>query len=631
MADDTKFVIREIPSVFTVRFGRVVAAWQQVILGSIAALLVTIFWMVLEWRTLRVPLPFEDAAMLFRYADNLAGGGGLAWNAGETPGLTDGATDLGFVLALSPLIKLGLGVTEAAIVVNLLGIAGIGALIGLVSSQVWRTGPRVALIIVALVASGPSHRYVLSGFSPPVLGFLLLLVFTSCALGQRHLTRLGSASWFGIAGVFAGLAGWWRPEGFALALLAAIAALMVVSGGERLFNGSDRDPSMQNLAVFLGPFSILVLGWVVFRLSYFDQLLPTSVVMKGSSGLHWGNALFSFQFLSTATLPLIGLLIVAGVPELRNRWLFVALIIGASLVWINGAIPPQWWSRFDLVWVPELSNNLTKIVLVPLLLFVVWMAIQRGSRVVWAVLVFIAFSGIWVLTETTLNWWSRMQWPVVPLLSVVFVSVSLPALSHQGRPRGSVIRARGIGEKRSRSVALGGLAVFPIVLFHLPWGGYEEFPFHTSVARVLADVDTSGVRVASTEAGLIPMVVSGDALDPWGHNNRAIAAQGQSALEKELQLFEPNLIVVHGVTPIQVAEPACKSIPANTGFGPFAGEWIRMSNTLYEYADEHGFELLRSTETGDCEAWSVFVGKKIDPDVSNALRQYRFAGRDLIQ
>src|SRR5689334_15407506 len=55
--------------------------------------------------------PFEDAAMLMRYAQHLAGGHGIVWNIGEHP--VDGATDFLFMAASSLLIKLGLTVGQA--------------------------------------------------------------------------------------------------------------------------------------------------------------------------------------------------------------------------------------------------------------------------------------------------------------------------------------------------------------------------------------------------------------------------------------------------------------------------------------------------------------------------------------
>ena len=45
--------------------------------------------------------PFEDAAMLMRYAENLAAGHGIVWNVGEAP--VDGATDFLFMSSVAGL------------------------------------------------------------------------------------------------------------------------------------------------------------------------------------------------------------------------------------------------------------------------------------------------------------------------------------------------------------------------------------------------------------------------------------------------------------------------------------------------------------------------------------------------
>ena len=55
--------------------------------------------------------PFEDAAMVMRYAQHLAGGHGIVWNIGEAP--VDGATDFLFMAASAALIKLGFTVGQA--------------------------------------------------------------------------------------------------------------------------------------------------------------------------------------------------------------------------------------------------------------------------------------------------------------------------------------------------------------------------------------------------------------------------------------------------------------------------------------------------------------------------------------
>src|SRR5690349_14412084 len=55
--------------------------------------------------------PFEDAAMLMRYAQHIASGHGIVWNIGEAP--VDGATDFLFMASAALLIKLGLTVSQA--------------------------------------------------------------------------------------------------------------------------------------------------------------------------------------------------------------------------------------------------------------------------------------------------------------------------------------------------------------------------------------------------------------------------------------------------------------------------------------------------------------------------------------
>ena len=55
--------------------------------------------------------PFEDAAMLMRYAQHVAEGHGVVWNIGEPP--VDGATDFLFMIVTALLVRVGLSVESA--------------------------------------------------------------------------------------------------------------------------------------------------------------------------------------------------------------------------------------------------------------------------------------------------------------------------------------------------------------------------------------------------------------------------------------------------------------------------------------------------------------------------------------
>ncbi|TMC19368.1 MAG: hypothetical protein E6J33_05730, partial [Chloroflexi bacterium] len=56
--------------------------------------------------------PYEDAAMLMRYAQHLAQTGTIVWNIGARP--VDGGTDFLFMLVLAAMVKVGLSVEIAA-------------------------------------------------------------------------------------------------------------------------------------------------------------------------------------------------------------------------------------------------------------------------------------------------------------------------------------------------------------------------------------------------------------------------------------------------------------------------------------------------------------------------------------
>ena len=60
--------------------------------------------------------PFEDAAMLMRYAEHLARGWGVVWNLGEAP--LDGATDFLFMVVVAAVTRVGVTVETAVRIVT---------------------------------------------------------------------------------------------------------------------------------------------------------------------------------------------------------------------------------------------------------------------------------------------------------------------------------------------------------------------------------------------------------------------------------------------------------------------------------------------------------------------------------
>ncbi len=519
----------------------------SLIAGSIAVLVVW-FWTYLETGAITPQPALEDAAMLFRYAENLASGNGISWNQGMAPGQTDGATDLGFVLVLAPLIAVGLESTVAAWVLNTLSVFLLGALLGWVVQVKLRLPLVIAFVIPIILFSGPVNRYITSGFSPPIFA-LYLSAIAVLTLVKLDRSKLSTRSVF-LIGFFASLAGWWRPEGFLVGLLVvgAMAAVAVKRDQiNQLWTG-------KMLVALLTGLAIPFLLWVVFRLVYFGHLLPSSAVMK-SGGFIRANGLESFQFYVLMLLPIVAVVAFIGLVARSRIVIFVGLLVAASAMWIP--------------------------------------------------------------VSMDLNWWNRMQWPLVPALAIISIF--------------AVVQRRGMrfdfGTGPLAILNILGAIFLTIALisitrtYGLQGPPYTAYQPHAAISEALSKVDTSGIRLASSEAGLVPLAIDGQALDTFGFNNYAIASTGGLALRSELDSLKPNVMILNGPAPdileAEMSGQGCSEADLTAYLG---NEWVTMGETMTAYAEEHGLQLVRATATGACNVFSVYADPAINADLLAALK-----------
>lgn len=495
-----------------------------------------------RWGIGGIPFPFEDAAMLFRYAEVLAQGGGLAWNHGDSPGASDGATDLGFVLLLAPLILLGLKPATAGFLLNIVGLFGVGLLIGHVARQKLSSPWWIPVLVsfgVGLTVASP----IAGGFSSPVMAFLLLLVLTAALNQLMHgNAEASNASTWIVLGGLAALCGWWRPEGFALGPV--VAALTVVSF--LLSNGEKTSIRSwgRGLKIAFAAYALSVGLWIGFRISYFGHPLQTSGVNK---------------------------------------------ITQPNLVSATDAL---YFYAMTLSWL-----------LIPLLVFL--LIAQKFHPVLVLIFIFAMSSIFWLPFALTFNWWGRIYWPLVPVLAILAL---LPILASD---RSSFARVKGEPKKSALVVLLIMLLLVPNM--PQPWGRYAPSPFHTNMYQALRPLETENVRLATTEAGLIPLAIKrGRALDTYIHNTRSIAENGDPALRQELVSFDPNLIVVHGPPPFMLD-------PQSQCLEYYGQEWFVQTQTLYEYAKGKNMELVRSEVAGPCDTWNVFSDESLPRTIVSAV------------
>jgi arabinofuranosyltransferase len=219
--------------------------------------------------------PFEDAAMLMRYADHLAHGYGIVWNIGEHP--VDGATDFLFMAASAGLIRIGLPVGRAVRAIGFASHLMTVLMVYWVNRRIWKASLPISLLSGLYLAVGTGLSYVAAFFGTP---FFALFAALTWALGLILIGKEQPPAWlsllFALSGLLTGLI---RPEGVFLASSMLIA--IVVMKGWRASAGT--------LLIFAAVFLILGGAYFLWHWSYFGYPLPNPFYKKSGGVLHWDS------------------------------------------------------------------------------------------------------------------------------------------------------------------------------------------------------------------------------------------------------------------------------------------------------------------------------------------------------
>jgi arabinofuranosyltransferase len=235
--------------------------------------------------------PFEDAAMLMRYSQHLAGGHGIVWNIGGEP--VDGATDFLFMASSAALIKLGLTVGQS--------VRGIGFASHILTVLIiYWTNRRInngsiplSFLSGLYLAVGTGLSYVSAYFGTP---FFALAAASTWTLGLLLINRQDSPFWLSLAFALSGLVtGLIRPEGVILASLMLL-AVIVMRGLKN---------SISIIVIFGIVFAILGGAYFLWRWDYFGYPLPNPFYKKGDSGWKWDSFEHSMQNALRLCLPMV--------------------------------------------------------------------------------------------------------------------------------------------------------------------------------------------------------------------------------------------------------------------------------------------------------------------------------------
>ncbi|WP_197375400.1 hypothetical protein [Mycolicibacterium baixiangningiae] len=310
------------------------------------AVAVAAFWC--WWAGWRGSRPFEDAAILFRYADNVAAGHGIVWNVGEAP--VDGATDLGFMLVLAAVGALGVGADIAALIVNSAAFVAIAA--GLFVFARRRNLPLAfAALVTALFVFSPAVTLIQAGFGA---------VFFSAAVAVAAIAMFRltddptprNAGLLALAGVVAGLI---RPEGFIFAGMFIVTAVVVA--GRPLLRAALVAASLVAVAGF---------AFVLWRWMYFGSPLPNPYYKKGGGTLHLDGLKDSLRFAATVgAVPFSLVFMIGALGGFGRRWFAYLGCTGVLLaMWLLLSSEMNYNYRFQF----------------PVLVMVLTMAIDLGAR-----------------------------------------------------------------------------------------------------------------------------------------------------------------------------------------------------------------------------------------------------------
>ncbi|GAB1470827.1 hypothetical protein MASR2M66_17050 [Chloroflexota bacterium] len=235
--------------------------------------------------------PFEDAAMIMRYAQHLAGGHGIVWNIGEAP--VDGATDFLFMVVSAALIKLGLSVGQSVRSIGFVSHLLTILIIYWTNRRIHNGSIALSLLSGLYLAVGTGLSYVSAYFGTP---FFALAAASTWTLGLILIKEENPHWWLSLAFALSGLTtGLIRPEGVILASLMLLAVI--------LLRGLKK--SISTLVIFGAVFLILGGAYFLWRWDYFGYPLPNPFYKKGDGGWSWHTFDASMLNMLRLSLPVV--------------------------------------------------------------------------------------------------------------------------------------------------------------------------------------------------------------------------------------------------------------------------------------------------------------------------------------
>lgn len=425
----------------------------------------------------------DDPYITFRYARNLAGGRGLVFNPGER---VEGYTNFLWVILLALVIRLG---GDPILWSKVLGtVFHLGTILCL-----WKISRRtlkgsgsfvISLLIVSWLAlNWNAAIWAVGGLETSM--FTLYLLFAFLAHSRRRLV---------LASTCLLLASITRPEGTLFFLL-----LVIIEA----YRPSEAQKSRTLIKLF-SPFLTGFAAFLIFRFSYYGELLPNTYYAKTGGPLLWTLSRGT-RYISFFAGSLVGLrptgedILKAEIPALTVIAAGL-LLAGLILVVVRALRKGDWGVSIGAFWV---LGQISYLVLIG----GDWMP---GYRFIVPVLPFLALAGAYLLAGT---------------------------VDADASPRRKLVLVASAG-----FVLLSSWGQWSALQVQVPWlkpfwttGYFQPHPIYHQVALWLNENTAPADLIAIEEAGLIPYYCEGRKfIDLYGLTDKRLArAPGLPPFEKK--------------------------------------------------------------------------------------------------
>jgi len=202
------------------------------------------------------------------------------------------------------------------------------------------------------------------------------------------------------------------------------------------------------------------------------------------------------------------------------------------------------------------------------------------------------FTLVWLFLSPETNYASRFQYP-----ALVMFAASIPVLWHLNRSALQGWRTEHRDFHRGLDIlalvaVMGMLVSLTLDSSHLT---FEAVDGNADVGAHMARFSRGGLLLATSEAGLLPLISGWRTLDLWGLNDFVIARHGLSAAYLEQQ--DPAVVMLH-----EFPRPGGGFVDP-VSLGP---AWTRMTVTTNRYIETHDYVLVASFGNR-IELWKYWV------------------------